>query len=114
MFYIDNDLNTIDKYDMMKFMELGEDMVIDSLSSYMLYQLPKLPVHGYYKIVTEIGRPDMLAYHIYGDTQYWWVLMWYNSLLSPNDLTAGLEIKYPALGTVESLYMNMSLYQKVE
>jgi len=113
MFYIDNDLNTIDKFDMMKFLELGEDMVVDSLSSYMLYEIPLLPVHGYYKITTEMGNPPMLSHNIYGDVQYWWILMWYNQLLSPNDLTVGLEIKYPALGSIEQLYLNASLQQKV-
>ena len=39
--------------------------------------------------------------------------MWYNQLLSPNDLKIGLEIKYPALGSIEQLYMNASLQQKV-
>lgn len=114
MFYIDNDIDTINKFDMIKFLELGQDMVIDSLSSYMLYQIPKLPIHGYYKITTEEGHPEYLSYTIYGDVQYWWILMWYNQLLSPNELKIGLEIKYPALGSIEQLYLNASLQQKVQ
>ena len=115
MFYIDNDLETIDKFDMMKFLSLGEDMVIDSLSSYMLYQIPKLPVHGYYKITAyEEKHPEYLSDALYGDTQYWWILMWYNQLLSPNELTIGKEIMYPALGSIEQLYLNASLQQKVQ
>jgi len=113
MFYIDNDTVTTDKYDMAKFMEFGEDGVFDSLSSYMLYQIPMLPIAGYYTLRTEENRPDMLAFNIYGDTQYWWVLMWYNNFLKPQDLKVGVKIKYPSMSAIEQLYMAASLNQKV-
>ena len=60
----------------------------------------------------EENRPDLLSYNIYSDTQYWWVLMWYNSLYKPEDLKVGLTINYPALSAIEQLYMNASIYQK--
>ena len=112
MFYIDNELNTVRKYDMVKFVELTEDGVFDSLNSYFLYQIPKLPTVGYYTIRAEDKRPDMLSYRIYGETQYWWVLMWYNNFLKPQDLKIGAVIKYPSISAVEQLYMNASLLQK--
>lgn len=114
MFYIDNETSTTEKFDMAKFLEFGDDGVFDSLNSYMLYAIPQLPTVGTYKIRLEVGAPDYLALNIYGDEQYWWILMWYNHLLHPNDLTEGLEIKYPALTAIQQLYTNASLYQKVK
>lgn len=114
MYYINNDIITTEKFDMIKFMELGEDMVADSLSSYVLYQIPYLPIYGYYTITTQCEkRPDYLSYILYGDTQYWWILMWYNNILSPTDLKAGTKIKYPGIGAIEQLYMNTSVKEKL-
>ena len=114
MFYIDNETATTDKYDLAKFMEFGEDCVFDCLNSYMLYQIPKLPAVGYYTIRREVNRPDLLSYNLYGDTQYWWIILWYNNMVKPQDLKAGIVIKYPSLSNVEQLYMNASLQQKVQ
>ena len=113
MYYIDNETITIDKYDMAKFLEFDEDGVFDCLSSYFLSEIPKLPLSGNYTLRAEEERPDLLSYNIYGDTQYWWILLWYNNMLKPQDLKVGTIIKYPSLSSIEQLYMNASLYQKV-
>lgn len=114
MYYINNDIITTEKFDMIKFMELGDDMVVDSLSSYVLYQIPYLPIYGNYTIDnTTAERPDLLSHILYGDTQYWWILMWYNHLLSPKDLKVGLRINYPGIGSIEQLYMNTSVMEKL-
>ena len=113
MFYIDNDTRTTDKFDMAKFLEFSDDGVFDCLNSYMLYAIPQLPTIGIYKVRVEVGAPDYLAKNIYGDEQYWWILMWYNHLLQPSDIVVGMEIKYPSLASIQQLYTNASLYQKV-
>lgn len=112
MFYVDTDTTTIDRYEFSKFMEFTDDGVFDPFSSYMLLQIPKLQCVGKYKIKREEYRPDLLAWSIYGDTQYWWVLLWYNALTSPLELTMGLEISYPSLTALENLYTNAALLQK--
>lgn len=112
MFYIDIDTTTTDRFDLAKFMEFGDDGVFDPLNSYMLYQIPRLTTIGTYVIRKEAERPDLLSYVIYGDTQYWWVLMWYNAITKPQDLVTGLTIKYPSLGQLEQLYTNASVLQK--
>lgn len=114
MFYIDNDLKTSDKYDMAKFIELKSDGVFNSLNSYFLYKLPLLHAVGYYTIRKEENRPDLLSYNIYGETQYWWILMWYNHFLKPQDLKNGVLIKYPSKSAIQQMYMEASLAQKVE
>ena len=114
MYYINNDIITTEKFDLIKFMELGEDMVADSLSSYVLYRLPYLPVYG--KIILDssnAGRPDLISYYLYGDTQYWWIVMWYNGIYSVKDLTAGRKINYPSLGAIEELYLNTNIQEKL-
>ena len=114
MFYIDQDTITTDRYDLAKFIDFTDDGVFDVLNSYMLLEIPQLPYVGIYTIKREAERPELLSYNLYGDTQYWWVIMWYNSLLKPQDITTGLEIKYPSLSSLEQLYMNASLQQKTE
>ena len=114
MFYIDLDTITTDRYDLAKFMDYTDDGVFDPLNSYLLLEIPILPKVGTYTIRKEAERPDLLSYALYKDTQYWWVLMWYNSLLKPQDLTVGLQINYPSLSSLEQLYMNASLLQKTK
>ena len=55
MFYIDNEANTTDKFDMCKFIELDKNGVFDCLNSYMLYAIPQLPTVGIYKIRFKIA-----------------------------------------------------------
>lgn len=112
MYYIDLDTKTIDRFDLAKFMDFTNDGVFDPLTSYLLLEIPRLSPIGEYVIRKEEKRPDLLSFSLYGDTQYWWVLMWYNTLYKPEDLTVGLKIKYPSLSAVEQLYMNASVYQK--
>jgi hypothetical protein len=112
MFYIDAETKTKDKFDLAKFMSFEEDLVFDSLNSYMLLQIPSLPTVGYYTVTREVNRPDLLSYKLYGDTQYWWIILWYNSLLKPQDLKAGLRIRYTSLAAIEQLYLTASLKQK--
>ena len=114
MFYIDNETVTNDKYDLAKFMDFEENGVFDSLNSYLLYQIPSLPVAGYYTLRKEQNRPDILSYNIYGDTQYWWILLWYNHFLKPQDLKSGIKIKFPSLSAIEQLYLNASLREKLK
>ena len=113
MFYIDNDLDLAEKFDYTKFMERIDD-VYDPLNSYMLYAIPKLPLSGYYTITTQEKRPDLISYELYGDTQYWWIILWYNHLSNPMQLVTGLTIGYPNINNLEALYMNGSINQKVQ
>lgn len=112
MFYLDQETKTVDRFDLAKFMDYTDDGIFDPLNSYMLLQIPNLSCIGQYIIRKEEKRPDLLSYNLYGDTQYWWVLMWYNHIMKPQDLTVGLTIKYPSLNSLEQLYTNASLYEK--
>ena len=52
------------------------------------------------------GRPDLLAYDVYGDSRLWWVIVQRNLdiLIDPiNDFTAGTKIFMPKGSKVKSL-----------
>ena len=113
MFYINNEITTNDKFDLAKFIEMDENGVFDSINSYVLFTLPTSPRSGSYVIGAEAYRPDYIAYTVYGDTQYWWIIMWYNHCFNPLDLKEGLEISYPSLSALNQLYLQASLNTKV-
>ncbi len=50
-------------------------------------------------------RPDLLSYHRYGTSKYWWVFARrnVNILIDPiNDFTTGTTIKIPSLKNLEN------------
>lgn len=53
----------------------------------------------YYRVSPQdVARPDIISYKIYGTTNYWWFIMWYNGVGDVwNDLREMMVIKYPAL-----------------
>lgn len=113
MFYINNDITSITRYDMSKFMDFDTDSYC-ILDSYFCSQLKNIPYSGAITIKTQVERPDLLAYDIYGDVQYWWILMLYNDLQSPKELVQGLTISYPSLTDLENLYFTLSTRQKTK
>lgn len=111
MFYLNNDLDTQTRYDIIKFIEINKDN-LDPLTSYFFYQLRNMPYVEELTIISEDKRPDLLSYNLYGTTQYWWILMLYNNILSVNDLVPGIKIKKPSLSTIEAFYVKASTLQK--
>lgn len=111
MFFMNNSLDTDTRYDTIKFLEFNKDNV-DPLNSFMLLNITNLPPHGTYLVKNEEGRPDLLSYRIYNDTQYWWALMWYNSIMNVNDIKTGMVLQYFNVGQLEELYTKASLNQK--
>lgn len=113
MYYINNKIYSINRYDMSKFM----DFDIDSfciLDSYLCAQIKNLPYAGAIAVTTQVNRPDLVSYDIYGHTQYWWLLMLYNDYTSPLELTSGALVKYPSLTNLENIYFTLSTKQKTK
>ena len=113
MYYVNEELLSLTRYDMIKFFEFNKDN-IDALTSYFALHLKDLPYIGERVVQAEVKRPDLLSYNIYGSTQYWWILMWYNDILSINDLTLGTKIKYPSYSDIEALYVQTSTQKKAQ
>ena len=99
------------KYDMSRFMryDIVNDMY-DILDSEFIKAIPKIQVYGIRTITVEEGSPSLLCERLYGyfNYQYWWIIMEMNGLISPDDLVAGLQIKYPLLSTLDTLFGSMN------
>ena len=58
----------------------------------------------------EVGRPDIISQNIYGTTNLWWFILWFNNVSDPwNDLRDGMMIKYPQF---EMVIQAFKLYKK--
>lgn len=107
-------LNTKDfkeRFDLQKFVGFSED-VYDYLDSYFIEQVNRLPVFGKTIVQIEENRPDLVSYRIYGTTQFWYILMIYNGMVSPFDLTEGQELNYPRIEDIEKLYFSLNALQR--
>lgn len=67
----------------------------------------------YYKCSwMDVGRPDRISKIIYGTTNYWHFLMWYNGVGDVwNDLRENMMIKYPNINLVREAFKT---YRKKE
>ena len=48
----------------------------------------------------ERGRPDLISVYHYGNSNLWWVIMYYNKLASIREIMEGNIIRIPTLGSV--------------
>jgi hypothetical protein len=63
----------------------------------MWKQPPDLDVGERLYIVkqSDLDRPDLIAYEMYGDVSFWWLIMWYNDILDPLSLEIGDRLRVP-------------------
>ncbi len=55
----------------------------------------------------DIQRPELLAYKLYGNQDYWWILMYVNEIHDVwNDITEGKIIKIPNIKDINEWYLN--------
>ena len=109
-FFIDLEKQSSERYDLGKFMKWDKDNY-DPLTSNIVYEIKNLESGGRYIIRGEEGRPDLLSYNIYGDVQYWWVLMLYNGFNDISEIISGNEIQYPLIQDIESYYFSLKANQ---
>ena len=79
----------------------------NSYSTY--YPLPSyyrtaIPTAGTYIIPPQFeNRADLIANHIYGSEDYWWLVYWFNGIIDPfASLTTGTELLIADITTVNS------------
>jgi hypothetical protein len=106
MFYINTDLDTIDRYDISKFIEYLTDNY-DPMTSYFLNEVRKLPNQSSYVVTSSENRIDLISYEIYGDVQYWWILLVYNNLIEPENIPGGTLLLYPSLSDLEQFLFTL-------
>lgn len=109
LFFIDLEKETDKRFDISKFFEFTDNY--DPLSSGFVSSLKSISMGGLYTITKEDGRPDLISNNIYGDTQYWWILMLYNDYVIVEDFKIGEQIKYPSLTELEDLYFSLKVKQ---
>ena len=68
-------------------------VAISQVNAYVLYNVNK----------SERGRPDLIAYNKYGDTNYWWIILMYNGLISFKELKEGITIKVPDFSQISKI-----------
>lgn len=112
MFYINLENESEVRYDLARLTKFSSN-VYDVSQSYFHQQIPTLTLGGYYSITEEEYKPDLLSYRIYGSTQYWWILMIYNGLLSNEDFISGMTIRFPLKASLEDLYFSLKARENV-
>jgi len=105
MFFINLEVDSSERYDLAKFLEYSDNF--DPLTSSFLKSLKDLKYVGTYVVQGEELRPELLSYRIFGNVQYWWILMAYNAINSHEDVVTGLVLKYPSLEDIENLYFSL-------
>jgi len=121
MRYIDTDYESDLRYDIPKFCSLEED-VFDIMDSFLFekvsaiykrqFDVKDLAVDGVYEVTTQEYRPDIISYEIYGDTQYWWLLMDFNNIIDIFSIVTGVQIQYFSLSELEDIYFSLNGLQK--
>lgn len=111
-FFINTDLNTQTRFDIVKFIEFVGDNY-DPLNSFILNNIKRLKSIGQYSIISE-KRPDLISSILYGDTQYWWLIMLYNDIYDISDLVAGKIINYPSQQALENFYVRLFTLEKTK
>lgn len=105
-FFINLDLEALVRFDMAKFMEFVVDNH-DPLTSRFFRDLRDLEIEGFFVVQGEGTRPDTISFKIYGDHQYWWVIMLYNDLFEVEDIVSGTSLKFPSLSGIEDLFFSL-------
>lgn len=106
MFFINLDKEYPTRFDPGKFMKFEQNSH-DTLTSYFRKKISGLPLGGYFHVTAEIGRPDLVCYKIYKKTELWWLLLLYNELAEPDQITAGMTLNYPTVTSIEDLYFSL-------
>ena len=111
-FFINTSFESPERLDLGKVLDsLGG---YDPLTSRFLNDLEDVPLEGFRVTVDEAERPDLVSNKIYGDTQYWWVLMFVNFLTDPRELTTGTVLKIPPLAEIEAAFFSLKSRQSAQ
>lgn len=92
-------------FSLSNFLPYEDGVGYDPLNSEFRRRLVQLPVAGRFVIsAKDEFRADLMSHQLYGSTQYWWILLDYNRLDSPEQLKVGTKISYPSLDALTELF----------
>jgi len=106
LFFIDTDKDYTERFDIGRFMRY-ENENHDPLTSAFIKDLKALKNNGRFVVQGEEFRPDLISDKIYGTTQHWWIILLYNDVFEIDDITNGVELNYPSLDDLDSLFFNL-------
>jgi hypothetical protein len=109
-FFINLDKESKKRFELAKFFNYTDNY--DPLTSFVYSEFKDIPVSGFFKIQGQDGRPDLISYEIFNDTQYWWLLMLYNDISTVEGFVTGMDIKYPSIGDMEDLYFSLKISEQ--
>jgi len=114
MYYYNDQIDVPKRFDLARFLEYDEDAeCYDILTSYLCNYILDETHDGIFVVSSEEGRPELVSYKIYRDTQYWWILMYYNGLLSYEEVQSDMNLKYLRLPKLESYVLELRSKSRV-
>ena len=73
---------------------------------YVLWQIPPIDMTGYDRYVvtdSDLMRLDLVAYRVYGDPRYWWIIALVNNIFNPlRDLAVGMVLLLPKMEAISA------------
>ena len=112
-FFINTEVNSSERVDITKFLEYGDGGIgFDPLTSAFLEDIKKLPIAGSIQVTNQENRPDLVSKKVYsGNTQYWWILLFYNNRTLSDEFVSGDIVTFPAIEDVEDLIFTLRAKQ---
>ncbi len=114
MFFINNELQTDERYDAAKFIEFLNEDNYDILNSFFMLEVKTLPEVGKYVVSAEEFDPALISFRIYGATQFWQLILIYNDILSFEDIVAGVILRYPSIDDMENVYFRLNALRQAQ
>ena len=107
-----NNKDTEERYDESKFIKYNEgtnsnDDGYEIMNSKFFMDLGNISPSSTTKVSYQINRPDIISYEIYENIQYWWILLEYNKISSPDEIQNALLMYFPSLLDIEDLYFRL-------
>jgi len=112
VFYINTDREFKTRYDLAKFMEWNNNCY-DVLTSYFLENMPELEVLSTNIVTVEEQRPDLISFNVYGNTQYWWILMNFNAFVSIDEFINSVDYNIPSISSLEDMYFSLKSLERL-
>lgn len=110
MFTLDKTRVTEKRFSQARFLEWSQSLqVYDPSTSLFVLQIRKLPLADIIEHKNPNARWDLASYAIYGDTQFFWHLFFYNDYQRFYDLKKGMSVKYPSLKSIEQLVNSLDV-----
>ena len=79
-----------------------------------LFQIRFKKRRNFYTIkTTDVGRPDLVSFNIYGKMNYWWVIMKLNGIEDVfNDMSEGQVLMIPSESDIQDFYLETNRTKK--